>query len=331
MERLKQQYQFEMFYKNKRRTQRNELITTGLTIGAALVASLVVQVVLVLILEFASLRTVYDSSSLFQNAFNIVAVDICSLLVPFLLMSIILKNRREGDLIPRKPVGKVPMLAWICLGMGGCVGASYVAALVIALFKQFGYKLTQSEYNDPTNILECVMIVFSTAIAPAIFEEFAMRCCALGVLKKYGKGFAVFAVSIVFGLIHQNVIQFVFAFLVGLILGYITVVTDSVVPAMLIHGANNMISVIDTILKFAEADNISKYFSTVIYAVWIALAVWGAIYLIIKKKLIPKRQKRLKEPYELSFGAKILCLVPGFFIPFVAMIYFTTFTIVPIK
>lgn len=49
-----------------------------------------------------------------------------------------------------------------------------------------------------------------------------MRCCALGIVKKYGKAFGVVAVSIVFGLIHGNIIQFIFATLVGLILGYVT-------------------------------------------------------------------------------------------------------------
>lgn len=68
-----------------------------------------------------------------------------------------------------------------------------------------------------------MIALIGTAIVPAICEEFAMRCCCVQLLRKYGNGFAVLSISIVFGLLHGNVIQFVFAFLVGLILGYITV------------------------------------------------------------------------------------------------------------
>lgn len=75
-----------------------------------------------------------------------------------------------------------------------------------------------------------------------------MRCCCVQLLRKYGNGFAVLSISIVFGLLHGNVIQFVFAFLVGLILGYITVKTDSVVPAILVHALNNGMSVIVSIV-----------------------------------------------------------------------------------
>ena len=326
-----QQYLAQMnYFRNKRRYERNELIKTGIIIGTTLIMSLFVQILVVLGLQMSPYYSVYTESSLFQNAFNIIAVDICSLLIPFFIMSRILKKRYQGDLIPKKSLGKVTAFAWVSLGMGGCVGANFIAAFVISLFKQFGYKLTQPEYNDPSSIIECIVVVFSTAVAPAIFEEFAMRCCTLGALRKYGKGFAVVAVSIVFGLIHQNVIQFVFAFCVGMILFYITFVTDSIVPAILIHGFNNFISVLNDIIKYFAKTDLSEYVSSSLYIMWIILAIWGAIYLIVKKQIIPKRQSKLREPYALSFGAKLLCLLPGFLLPFLIMIYFTTKTIVPI-
>jgi hypothetical protein len=211
-----------------------------------------------------------------------------------------------------------------------CVAANFITNGVIELFKLFGYKLTQPEYNDPSSIIECIALVFSTAIAPAVCEEFAMRCCTMGALRKYGKGFAVFAVSIVFGLIHQNVIQFVFAFLLGLVFGYITVVTDSVIPAMFIHGLNNGISVVYDILKYASGKNIAEFVVPFFYLVWAALGVYGMIYLIVKKELRIKSPKKIKEPYALAFWEKLLCLLPGFVLPIGILIYSTTQTIVPI-
>ena len=328
---LQQAYMQQQYFKNKRIKERNELIATGLIIGATIVSSLVVQLVLGSLISLSKFSSLYRDSSLFQNAFNIIVVDLLSLLIPYFLMSLILKKRYSGDLIPREKVGKLTAFAWISLGMGCCVGANYITAFVIALFKQFGYKLTQSELNDPSNIIECIAIVFSTAIAPAIFEEFAMRCCTLGALKKYGKGFAVVAVSIVFGLIHGNVIQFVFAFILGLVLGYITIATDSVIPAMFIHGLNNGISVLNDILKFACGSKVSDYVGPVLYIVWLCLAGWGLVYLAFVKKAFKKKPMKLREPYALSFGAKLLCLLPGFFIPILILIAITTQTIVPIK
>ena len=329
---MRQAYQQHMFYKNKRKSELKGIFLSGLAIGGTLIFSLIVQTFFVLLLQSSGYYTAYSQSSLFQHAFNIVAVDIFSLIIPFLLLSLILKRNYKGqDLIPRKKLTKLRMFSWISVGMMCCVGANYITSLVIALFKQFGYKLTQPDYNSPSNVIECIVIVFSTALAPALCEEFAMRCCTLGVLKKYGKGFAVFAVSVVFGLIHGNVIQFVFAFLLGLVFGYITVVTDNVIPAMFIHGFNNGISVLNDILKYATiSEKTSEYICSGIYIMWLVLGGIGLVYLIMKKELIPKRQKKLKEPYAPSFGIKVLCLLPGLFIPICILVYMTTQTVVPI-
>ena len=321
---------WEQYYKLKRKSEIKELIVTGLVIGGTLIAELIIQSVIVVILMLSKKYDVYLESSLFQNTFNIIAVHILSMMLPFYLMSLILKKRYVCELIPRKEVGVFNCFAWICFGMGCCIAANFITAAVIELFEQMGYKLTQTEYNEPSSIIECIALVFSTVLAPALCEEFAMRCCTMGALRRYGKGFAVVAVSIVFGLIHGNVIQFVFAFLLGLVFGYITIVTDSVIPAMFIHGLNNGISVLSDIVKYALGSEESEYVGVICYLIWGALSIYGLVYLIVKKQIRINRQKKLKEPYALSFGGKLLCLLPGFIIPIGILIVITVQTIVPI-
>jgi membrane protease YdiL (CAAX protease family) len=207
--------------------------------------------------------------------------------------------------------------------------ANYVTSFIVALFKVFGYELTQSSSLDVDSPLTCIALIFSTAIVPAVCEEFAMRCCTLGALRKYGKGFSVFAVSIVFGLLHGNVIQFVFAFLVGLILAYITVRTDNVIIAMFVHGFNNGMSVLQDILGYAINENFAQNVASVVFVLWEILGILALIYLLVKKELLPpKTPKAPKDPYALSFGTKLLCLLPGFFVPFVLLIYLSATTIV---
>lgn len=172
------------------------------------------------------------------------------------------------------------------------------------------------------------MNMIALAIIPAICEEFAMRCCSLQLLKRYGKGFAVVAVSIVFGLLHGNVVQFIFAFAVGLILGFVTVKTDSIVPAVLIHAFNNAMSSIQSILKYASGDKISNNAVTVIYIVWMALGVFSAIYLFIKKEFVknPKENDSVLTTTQ-KFTA---FLFPCMIIPFAILIVMTAMTVVKV-
>lgn len=320
-----------MLYNNMmKRKQRNSLIKDGFIIGATILVYLIVQTVAVLILQKSSLYSVYQSSSLFQNAFNVIAVHVCSMLIPFSLMALILKKNYSGPLVPTKSMSAADMCAWVAAGMGLAMVASMFTNIIIKLFDLAGYKLSQPELTDPDGVPALLMVLVSTAIIPGIIEEFAMRCCTLGALKKYGKGFAVVAVSIVFGLIHGNLIQFIFAFLVGLILGYITVVNDSVIPAMLVHGLNNGVSVLSDFVKYFSNEKTANIVSSVVIYIWLGLAIVGLIYLFKNKKLsFQKTQREPRKPYDMSFGEKLLCLLPGFFIPFMILIYITTQYIQP--
>lgn len=320
-------------YKAKRSQEKKELILTGVAIGSAVVAYIIVQSIVSSFLIFSdTLKDLYYSSSLFQSCFNIIGVHLLAMAVPFGIMSLLLKNRYRGPIIPNEKIGFAKGLAWVGVGMGGCMIANIATSLVIKLFEICGYELQKGELSKPDSIFACVCTVVATAIVPAVVEEYAMRCCTMGALKKYGKGFAVFAVSIVFGLLHLNVIQFVFAFLVGLILGYVTVKTNSIVPAIFIHGFNNGLSVVQDVTTYFSNENVAENVITVLYYIWIAAAFIGLIYLAVKKDLFIKKENSApKEPFALSFGTKLLCLLPGLAVPLICLIWFTTQTIVPIS
>ena len=316
------------YYKQKRSRDIQSLLGIGVLLGAAILALLFMQVIIVSALQLTPYRNVYDTSAAFQNYFNVIAVHATSMLLPFLLFALVTKSKREGrPLVPLKKLGALRTSAWTGLGMGICLLANFAVQGIMKLVELLGYKLTQPEMLEPKSVFDCVSVVIATAVVPAIFEEFAFRCCALGSLRKYGKGFAVFAVSIVFGLVHGNVIQFIFAFILGLVFGYITIVTDSVLPAMLIHGFNNGLSATSEILGYTSSEKVSTVIVGIIVLFWIAAAFAGLVYLAVTKQLVTKEilnEGKVKEPYALSFGGKLACLAPGLFIPFVLLIFLTT-------
>jgi len=329
---MQEAYAGQLFYQQKRRQEKHEIITAGIALGCTIIASLVLQVLSTFFLKGADMMDAYNQSAIFQNCFNILAVDIIGLLIPFTVLHKTMKSRFVTDLIPHKEVGVAKTAAWVAFGMGICIAANLVTNVVIEIFKQFGYELTQPDLPKPDSIYACIVIVFSTALAPALIEEYSLRCCTLGVLRRHGKAFAVVATSIVFGLLHGNVIQFVFAFTIGLILGYITVQTDSVVPAMLIHGLNNGMSVTQDIVVYAGGEKAGETALLVMFYGWAALAVIGFVYLLKTRSLLPeKTQRSAKPPYALSLGEKVLCLLPGLIVPFVVLIALTMATIEPIK
>lgn len=306
-----------------KKQQRKEIVKVGFVLGTAIVLYLFFQMFWAGMLSVVGLMDVYNSSVMFKYAYNIIGVDLLAMLPSFGVAALILKKNFTGELIPTKKVGKTKAAAWVFFGMGCTLLANIIVSVMMTFVKeQLGYELSQNDYGTQNDIATYIVMFAATAVAPAIFEEFSFRCCSLGVLKKYGKGFAVFSVSVIFGLIHGNVIQFVFAFLVGLILAYITVQTDNVIIAMLIHFINNSRSVVNDIISTSVNDKTANTVSGVIMIVFAVLAVVSLVYLLITKSFA--REKKLKSIYDNNFATKIACMIPGMIVPFAILIKLTS-------
>lgn len=83
------------------------------------------------------------------------------------------------------------------------------------------------------------MFLYGSICAP-ITEEILFRGYVQRTLEPYGKKFAIFGSALLFGLFHGNLIQTPYAFLVGLVLGYVTA-EYNVAWAMVLHMLNNMV------------------------------------------------------------------------------------------
>ena len=304
------------FYMEKARKERKEIRHLGNIFGLVMSAFVLIQLVCAFSLKTLNLQDVYDQSALFQTCFNIIVVDLICLVIPFGLMAFINRKKYNSSVIPTKKISFKDTYLWVTFGMLCCIGANYVVSIVVAVFKAMGHDPFQYETPEPDSFITSIALAIGTAVMPALCEEFAMRCCGLGLLKKYGKAFGVTAVSIVFGLMHANLIQFVFATLVGLILGYVTVKTDSIVPAVLIHLFNNSMSVVSSIAEHfagAKTDDITLWF----FGVWLVLGAISAIILGFKG-YFKKGERVISEPFQNSTGKKIATFffVPGMIFPF---------------
>ncbi len=298
-----------------RKKQRGELVKVGFLLGTAILLYLFLQNFWAGMLNSLDLVETYQNSAMFRYAFNIIGVDLLSLLPAFGLPALILKRNFTGDLVPAKKIGGLKVAAWTFFGLGCTLVANYIVSIMTVFVKNtLGYELSQNDYGISNDFLTYFVMVISVAVAPAIFEEFALRCCTLGVLKKYGNGFAVFMVSIIFGLIHGNVIQFVFAFLMGIIMAYITIQTDNVIIAILIHGLNNGRSAVNDIVTNSAGEKTANIVSVAIMLVIFVAAIASLFYLIMTKSFT--REKKLKSLYDNNFAVKVACMIPGMIIPF---------------
>lgn len=178
---------------------------------------------------------------------------------------------------------KSDILPLTLIGVGFCSFANIAVAILGNFFMGFGIDYEVNRPEDPKGILGFIISFIATAIIPALVEEFACRGLILGSLKKYGEAFAIIASSVVFGLIHGNFEQIPFAFLVGIILGFITVKSGSIWLACLIHFINNGASVtIDYVLKGFSQNSVNIFYNVYLMAA-LLVGILGAVIFVKKR------------------------------------------------
>lgn len=116
---------------------------------------------------------------------------------------------------------------------------SYAAQLLEAGLNSIGYSAMDSIEAATDQSQTVSMFLYASFIAPVV-EELVYRGFVMEPLRKYGKVFAIVVSAVLFGVMHANIPQAIFAIVVGLVLGY-TAMEYSVFWSIAIHMANNFV------------------------------------------------------------------------------------------
>ena len=147
-----------------------------------------------------------------------------------------------------------------------------------------------------TEPYQVVLMLISIAVIPAIVEEILFRGVILTNLMPYGRGVAILGSAILFGLMHGNILQFLYTTLMGVTLGFIYVRTKSIWCGILIHFFNNATSVLqEALLSMENYDLAIRLISGIELAIMIA----GAVSLVV---LLIVHHKRRRPEEQGSFG-----------------------------
>lgn len=151
---------------------------------------------------------------------------------------------RISNLVPlNKPDKKLILPLFLC-GIAFCSISNIISGYFQSIFDIFGIGYNVNYEQNPDGFFGFMLSLISVVLVPALVEEFACRGIILGSLRKFGDSFSIICSAILFGLMHGNFEQMPFAFLVGLILGFITVKSGSMWIAVAVHAFNNLSSVV---------------------------------------------------------------------------------------
>ena len=162
--------------------------------------------------------------------------------------------------------------------------------------------------------------VLTTVVLAPLFEEFIFRKQLIDRSARYGEGAAIVFSALMFGLFHMNLYQFFYAFLLGLVFGYVYLRTRRLRYTVFMHMSINAIGGVlpmlllryvgDDVLEMedfsaalsAPDGAVTKYLLMSAYSLLIfALCITGFVLLIAKCR----RLVLLPAPDELPRGTRL--------------------------
>ena len=164
-----------------------------------------------------------------------------SLLVTF-VFGYKLSNVKLKDQISFKKVNFISIISYLTIFIS------------IFIFGNLATNLITVGTNADTSTVEYIidfireyklLSIFIVALLPAVIEEIVFR----GVIqynfnKKYNIVFSILVSSLLFGIAHMNLFQFIFTFILGIFLGYVYYDSKNIIVPILFHFTNNLLAVI---------------------------------------------------------------------------------------
>lgn len=245
--------------------------------------SLIAQFLLMLVLGQSFITLLNDPAGML--AFNIVLTLLGFLLGAFMILG--LEKRRVDSLVSFGRPKKGTFLPAVMVGIGFCYTANIIVSILQGVLSGI-MPLEGGDISLPEGPFGFVLGILSVAVFPALLEELLFRGAIMGSLLKFGKPFAIFTSALMFGLVHGNLVQIPFAFLVGLALGFVVVETGSIWTGVLIHFLNNLIS---TLVQYGEmyfGSEIINVGYMLLLAVMIMLGFFGMYLFSLKNEGLMK-------------------------------------------
>ena len=258
-------------------TKTIDVISIGLLLNIAI--SLVTPKISAFLLKLCGLLNIEKESIAYAN-FSLV-IDIILYVLAFLLpaLFICIYVPQKNRIISVKPKFPQYFALYVPFALGAIAIVGQIIYTYQALLEEYGIGVYGFDYTIPDDITGIVLLFIISVIVPAVVEEILFRKVILNNLIPYGELFALITVSAAFALMHCNPTQIPYTFVGGIILGTVVIKSRSVVPAIIIHASNNMLSFTYMMLEKYTGEKVYTYSVTAIDSLIKLFGILSFIYL----------------------------------------------------
>ena len=155
-------------------------------------------------------------------------------------------------------------------------GFSMAAILFISIISTVFTTITnldipQADFTFDFSSLSGWLFLFYVCLIGPIFEEVLFRGAILRTLNRYNRYFAIIASALIFGLFHLYLEQGAHAFVLGLVLAYASLKTDSLMVPILLHIFHNTLTTFTSFsMSLTTIDLLFRFACMIVALIWLS-------------------------------------------------------------
>ena len=156
----------------------------------------------------------------------------------------LLKDRRLSTPMPVMPKSGPQLLFLIFSAL------FFISGMLLIKFFYFVYGGSVAslvnfyqDFSGTTEGASQIEIILSLIVIPAFCEEFFFRGIVFSEYRKYGTANAVIISSFCFAMLHFSIENMAIYLFTGLLLGFVTATTRSIIPSIALHLLSNTLSI----------------------------------------------------------------------------------------
>lgn len=209
--------------------------TVGVCLGFPILNFLIVSFIQVFFLAYTK-----NNISLFQK--NIFSLTILGDILTLVLIAIILLPSNEG-LLKRIKIKKINLKEYlyiIALSIGVSIILLFLSGILTKIIPSYGEVVNQLNVASKS----ALQLVIAIILIP-ICEEIIFRGIIFGYLRKnFNIIVAILVQALIFGIMHLNLVQGIYTFILGIVLALIYMYSDSILGNITVHIIFNLLGVL---------------------------------------------------------------------------------------
>lgn len=221
-----------------------------------------------------------------------------------------LTHMKMKDFFHTHGVSLPRLLLYMLTGLQIQVVTGYIAEWVTAFLNKAGYSVYAAEITlQKNNLTQLALTALYTVVAAPITEELLMRGITQKNLSRVSQRFGILMTAFLFAVMHENLQQFLFTFPLGILLGYITVRHNSVLPAIVVHITVNLANMLmlcgETYLPAATMNTVEMIYTLGVLGLGSACAV----YLFATQRLPDQTPYQSIRSLRVAMGSPVIWLL----------------------